>query len=165
MAVKLRLRRMGRKKLPIWAVVAADVRSPRDGRFIEDLGRYYPLEEPARVELKDERVLYWLSVGAQPTGTVRSLLSRQGILLRQHLERKGRAADDIAEAVREHCERRTAAAQRRRKMTSADRRAAALKEEADFAARREAAQAAARQKALQEKKAKAETKKAAENDG
>ena len=52
MAVKLRLRRMGRKKKPIWAVVAADSRAPRDGRFIEDLGRYYPLEEPARVTLK-----------------------------------------------------------------------------------------------------------------
>ena len=74
MAVKLRLRRMGRKKRPIYGLVAADSRSPRDGRFIEDLGRYNPLAEPATVELKRERVLYWLDQGAQPSDRVKSLL-------------------------------------------------------------------------------------------
>ena len=164
MAVKLRLRRMGRKKLPIWAVVVADVRSPRDGRFIEDLGRYYPLEEPARVELKDERVMYWLSVGAQPTATVRSLLSKQGLLLGLHLKRKGRAEEEIGEAVQQHRERHAAKAEANRKVTSAERRTAALEHEAEVAAKREAAEAAARKKALAEKKAKAEAAKAAEAD-
>jgi len=63
----------------MYAVIAADSRSPRDGRFIDDVGRYYPLEEPFRVELNEERVLYWLRQGAQLTETVRSLLRREGI--------------------------------------------------------------------------------------
>ncbi len=162
MAVKLRLRRMGRKKLPIWAVVVADVRSPRDGRFIEDVGRYYPLEEPARVELKNERVMYWLGVGAQPTATVRSLLSKQGLLLGLHLKRKGGAEEEISEAVQQHRERHAAKAEANKKVTSVDRRTAALEHEAEVAAKREAAEAAARKKALEEKKAKAVAAKAAE---
>ena len=155
---------MGRKKLPIWAVVAADVRSPRDGRYIEDLGRYYPLEEPARVELKDERVLYWLSVGAQPTTTVRSLLSRQGLLLGRHLKCKGVADAEIAEAVREHRERHIAKAEAGKKVTAADRRAAALKQESEVASGREAAEAAKRQRAIAEAKAQAAQETAASEE-
>ena len=70
---------MGRKKRPIYAVVAADVRSPRDGRYIEDIGRYEPLNEPAVVTLRDDRALYWLEQGAQPTDTVRSLPWVRGV--------------------------------------------------------------------------------------
>ncbi len=143
---------MGRKKLPIWAIVAADVRSPRDGRFIEDLGRYYPLEQPSRVELKDERVTYWLGVGAQPTPTVRSLLSKQGLLLSQHLMRKGRPEDDIAEAVQRHRERHQAKAEANKKLTAADRRRKALKAEAAAADKLDAEAAAARKKAAAAKK-------------
>jgi len=152
-AVKIRLRRMGRKKLPIWAIVAADVRSPRDGRYIEDLGRYYPLEEPARVTLKDERVLHWLKVGAQPTETVRSLLSKEGILLNLHMQRKGRTEEEIEEAVRAHREHQLAKATARKKVTSADRRSVAMVQETAKAAREEAAIAARRKAAVEEKSA------------
>ena len=155
MAVKLRLRRMGRKKLPIHAVVAADVRSPRDGRFIEDVGRYYPLEEPARVVLKDDRVLYWLNVGAQPTPTVRSLLSKEGILLRLHMQRKGKSEHEIEDAVAAHRARHQAKSAANAKVTSADRRQEALRVETAAAEAREAALAEARQKAIAEKKAQA----------
>lgn len=89
MAVKLRLRRMGKKKQPIYKIVAADSRSPRDGKFIEAVGIYNPLTNPHTVELKEDRVNYWLNCGAIPTLTVRSLLSQKGILLKRHLEKKG----------------------------------------------------------------------------
>ncbi len=155
MAVKIRLRRLGRKKLPIWAFVAADVRSPRDGRYIEDLGRYYPLEEPARIELKDERVLYWLEVGAQPTETVRSLLSKQGILLALHLRRKGKSAEEIQEAVAVHRTAQVEKTQQALKLTSKARRQLALDEERKRVAKLEAEEAEARAKAKEEmKKAK-----------
>ena len=87
--VKLRLRRLGRKKLPIYKIVAADSRSPRDGGFIEAVGTYNPNFNPAQVDLKETRVLYWLKNGAQPTYTVKNLLSRKGILLKVHLTKKG----------------------------------------------------------------------------
>ena len=80
MAVKLRLKRMGAKKAPFYRVVAADARSPRDGRFIEELGYYNPKTEPATVSLKEEAILAWLNNGAQPTDTVKSILSKEGIL-------------------------------------------------------------------------------------
>ena len=162
MAVKIRLRRMGRKKRPIWGVVASDVRFPRDGRFIEDLGRYYPLEEPARVVLQEERVRYWLQVGAQPTDTVRSLLSREGILLGLHLQRKGKSEEEVAAAVAEHRERQHAQAMNRAKLTPAERRAQSLKREGELAAEREAKAAAERQRRMEEKKARAAAKAAQE---
>jgi small subunit ribosomal protein S16 len=87
--VKLRLARQGRKKLPIYKIVAADSRARRDGRFIESLGQYRPSNEPGqKVQINPDRVLYWLKVGAQPSDTVRSLLSSEGILLKWHLEKK-----------------------------------------------------------------------------
>ena len=82
MAVKLRLRRMGKKKQPVYKLVAADARSPRDGKFIEAVGLYNPLTDPHTFEFKEDRVLYWLNVGAQPTNTVKSLLRQQGITLK-----------------------------------------------------------------------------------
>ncbi len=95
MAVKLRLRRMGKKRQPIYKVVAADVRSPRDGKYIEAIGLYNPKTEPATVELNEERALYWLNCGAQPTTTVKNLLSSNGILLRKELLKKGLSEDDV----------------------------------------------------------------------
>ena len=80
MAVKLRLKRMGAKQKPFYRVVAADSRSPRDGRFIETVGTYNPIKEPAEVTFKEDRVMYWLSNGAIPTDTVRNLLIKQGIM-------------------------------------------------------------------------------------
>ncbi|MCB0155045.1 MAG: 30S ribosomal protein S16 [Anaerolineae bacterium] len=76
--VKIRLRRAGAKKKPTYRVVVADVRSPRDGRFIEIIGHYNPRSEPRTVEIHEERALHWLSVGAQPTDIVRKLLENQG---------------------------------------------------------------------------------------
>lgn len=99
--VKIRLQRRGRKKLPVYKIVVADSRAPRNGRFIEALGQYAPLAAPAGITLDDERVMYWLGVGAQPTDTVRSLLSREGIMLRLHLQRKGKSTDEINQQVSE----------------------------------------------------------------
>ena len=80
MAVKLRMTRMGAKKRPFYRIVAADSRSPRDGRFIELLGTYNPCTNPAQVNLKEEENLKWLNNGAQPSDTVKNLLSKQGIM-------------------------------------------------------------------------------------
>ena len=79
MAVRLRLTRVGGKKDPIWRVVVADQRSPRDGRFIETLGRYNPQTEPSTIVLNEERIRHWLSVGAEPSEPVQKLLKTQGI--------------------------------------------------------------------------------------
>ena len=80
MAVKIRLKRMGKKRNPIYRIVVADSRSPRDGRFIELLGTYNPCTNPAQVNLKEEEILKWLNNGAQPSDTVKNLLSKQGIM-------------------------------------------------------------------------------------
>lgn len=95
MAVKLRLRRMGKKKQPIYKVVAADARSPRDGKFLESIGLYNPLTDPHTVDIKEDRALYWLNKGAQPTETVKSLLRQRGITLKRELFRKGLSEDKI----------------------------------------------------------------------
>ena len=85
MATKIRLQRHGRKNYAFYPIVIADSRAPRDGRFIERIGSYNPNTNPATVTLNFERALYWVSVGAQPTDTVRSILSREGVLLMKHL--------------------------------------------------------------------------------
>ena len=82
--VKLRLKRMGKKGRPFYRIVAADSRSPRDGRFIEELGTYDPLKKENQVELKTEAVMKWLNNGAQPSDTVRSILSKQGLMKEYH---------------------------------------------------------------------------------
>lgn len=78
--IKLRLRRTGAKKRPSYRIVAAEHSFPRDGRFIEIIGHYDPLTEPATVKVNEERAQYWLSVGAQPTDTVAGLLKRAGVI-------------------------------------------------------------------------------------
>ena len=80
MAVKIRLNRMGAKKNPYYRIVVADSRAPRDGRFIEVLGNYDPSQQPALVNVDEEKVIDWMSKGAQPTDTVRSLFSKKGIM-------------------------------------------------------------------------------------
>jgi small subunit ribosomal protein S16 len=77
--VKIRLMRKGAAKRPFYRVVVADSRSPRDGRFIENIGKYHPLSDPSVIEIDADRALYWLSMGAQPTEQVRNLLQKQGI--------------------------------------------------------------------------------------
>ena len=78
--VKIRLRRMGAKKAPFYRLVVADSRFPRDGRFIEELGTYNPLTDPAEVNIQADKVREWIKNGAQPTETVRALLKKQGVL-------------------------------------------------------------------------------------
>ena len=80
MAVKIRLRRLGAKKAPFYRVVVADSRFPRDGRFIEEIGTYNPLTDPATVNIDAEAAKKWIANGAQPTDTVKALLKKQGIL-------------------------------------------------------------------------------------
>ena len=89
--VKIRLRRMGAKKRPFYRLVVADARSPRDGRFIEQLGFYDPLTEPATVRIDEEKVARWLAQGAQPSDAARTLLKREGILERYAATRKSSA--------------------------------------------------------------------------
>ena len=84
MSVKIRLKRMGSKKRPFYRLVVADSRSPRDGRFIETVGTYNPLTEPEQVTLKEEAIMNWLSNGAQPSDTVRNILSKQGVMKKFH---------------------------------------------------------------------------------
>ncbi len=90
MAVKLRLKRMGAKQKPFYRIVAADSRSPRDGRFIETVGTYNPVLNPAEVKIDKEIALKWLNNGAEPTDTVRTLLKNEGILKEFNESKKGK---------------------------------------------------------------------------
>ncbi|MBP5629382.1 MAG: 30S ribosomal protein S16 [Bacteroidaceae bacterium] len=85
MATKIRLQRRGRKGYAFYSIVIADANAPRDGRFTEKIGTYNPNTNPATVDLKFDRALYWVEVGAQPTDTVRNILSREGVYLMKHL--------------------------------------------------------------------------------
>jgi small subunit ribosomal protein S16 len=101
MATKIRLQRHGRKNYAFYPIVIADSRAPRDGRFIERIGSYNPNTNPATITLNFERALYWVNCGAEPTETVRTILSEEGVLLMKHLQggvKKG--AFDEAEAQR-----------------------------------------------------------------
>lgn len=100
MPAKIRLQRHGKKGQPFYHIVIADSRAPRDGKFIEKIGTYNPLTNPATINLKFDRALYWYSVGAVPTDTVRSLLSKQGVMMKYHLLRgvqKGAMTEEQAE--------------------------------------------------------------------
>lgn len=90
MAVKLRLKRMGAKQKPFYRVVAADSRSPRDGRFIETVGTYDPIKKENNINLDEEKVISWLNNGAQPTDTVKSLLTQSGIWTKYKSTKEGK---------------------------------------------------------------------------
>ena len=99
MATKIRLQRHGRKGYAFYPIVIANSRAPRDGRFIERIGSYNPNTNPATITLNFDRALYWVGVGAQPTDTVRSILSKEGVLLMNHLlggVKKGAFTEDDA---------------------------------------------------------------------
>lgn len=87
MPTKIRLQRKGKKAQAFYHVVIADGRAPRDGKFIEKIGTYNPNTDPATIEMNFDRALYWVQVGAQPTDTARSILSREGVMLKDHLLR------------------------------------------------------------------------------
>lgn len=99
--IKLRLQRKGRKKRPFYHIVVADSRSPRDGRVIERLGRYDNVSEKQELTYDEERIIHWLKIGAQPSDTVRSLLKKEGILYKMHLERWGKSEEEIQAAIDE----------------------------------------------------------------
>lgn len=84
MAVKIRLKRMGAKKAPFYRLVVADSRAPRDGRFIEEIGYYNPLTQPAQVKIDEEKALKWLATGAKPSDTVKNLFRKEGLLKKVH---------------------------------------------------------------------------------
>jgi small subunit ribosomal protein S16 len=164
--VKIRFQRQGRKKHPIYRLVATDSRNRRDGRFIENLGQYRPMDETDKATFKEDRVLYWLRTGAQPSTTVRSILSKEGTLLKWHLEKKAiepARAEEIfttwktqrdEKAARKLSEKQNAVSAKRKAAEEAKRKAeedaaAAAKAEADAAAKAEA-DAAAEAKAAEE---------------
>ena len=154
MATKIRLQRHGRKGYAFYSIVIADVRAPRDGKFTEKIGTYNPNTNPATVDLKFDRALYWVEVGAQPTDTVRNILSREGVYLMKHLKggvKKG-AFDE-------------AAAQAKFDAWKADRQKGLAAIEAKLAADKKAAEAArleAEKKANAKVQEKVAEKKAAE---
>ena len=100
MPVKIRLQRMGKKANPFYHIVVADVRAPRDGKFIESIGAYNPKTNPATIEINSEKALDWIEKGAQPTDTTRAILSYKGVLYRYHLNRgikKGALTQEVAD--------------------------------------------------------------------
>ncbi|MCF0199127.1 MAG: 30S ribosomal protein S16 [Bacteroidaceae bacterium] len=154
MATKIRLQRHGRKSYAFYSIVIADVRAPRDGKFTEKIGTYNPNTNPATVDLKFDRALYWVECGAQPTDTVRNILSGEGVYLMKHLKtgvKKG-AFDE-------------ATAQAKFEAWKADKQKGLASIEAKLAADKKAAAAAtlaAEKKANEEIAKKVAEKKAAE---
>ena len=159
--VKLRLRRKGRTHYPIYDIVAVDGRSRRDGAFLERLGYYDPHQKPSTIKVDHERALYWLSVGAQPTDTVRLLLSYDGVLLRRAMGFKGKSAEEIESMVEKHKET-VKARWARKKVQRADRIVRRLKEAEEAKKAEEAAKIAAKEAEEAAKAAEAAAKAAAE---
>ena len=161
MATKIRLQRHGRKGYAFYSIVIADVRAPRDGKFTEKVGTYNPNTNPATVDLNFERALHWLECGAQPTDTVRNILSAEGVYLMKHLKggvRKGAFDEAAAQAKFEAWKQEKAAkAAKAADKTAAEKKAAA-------AARLEAEKEVNKKIAekVAEKKAAAAAAKAAE---
>ena len=154
MATKIRLQRHGRKGYAFYSIVIADVRAPRDGKFTEKIGTYNPNTNPATVDLKFDRALYWVECGAQPTDTVRNILSGEGVYLMKHL-RGGVKKGAFDEAT---CEAKFAA-------WKADKQKGLEAFEAKKAAEKKAAEAArldAEKKTKEEIAKKVAEKKAAE---
>ncbi len=124
--VRLRLTRMGRKKRPYYRIIAVDSRRRRDGAFLERLGYYHPLEDPATVKIDAEKALKWLRVGAQPSDTVRSLLRREGVWLRFRLEKRKMPEAQIQEIMADWFTRNS---EQRKAVEAALARALELEEE------------------------------------
>ena len=168
MATKIRLQRHGRKNYAFYPIVIADSRAPRDGRFIERIGSYNPNTNPATITLNFERALYWVNVGAQPTDTVRTILSDEGVLLMKHLQggvKKG--AFDEAEAQRRFDEWKSKKVAKvdalKSSMADNSQKAAAARLEEEQAKNKAKAELVAKKKAeLAAAKAEAEAAAAAE---
>jgi small subunit ribosomal protein S16 len=143
--VKLRLQRYGRKKRPYYHLVAADARARRDGRIIEDLGRYNPVAQPAVAFMNTPRVIFWLQNGAQPTDTVRNILKKEGIFFRMHLIGWGKTEEEIEQTIDTWKADRSST--KVVEKTRAELRKAALKAEEGTVKKAEAAAVEARAKA------------------
>ena len=175
--VKIRLARRGRKKLAMYDVVVADARAPRDGRFIEKLGTYNPLTVPAKIELNNDRAFHWLMQGAQPSDTVKAMLSFRGVMLKKHLQIgviKGALTQDQADSKladwlkskeektqassSKHAQTKEAQAKARKEAESKIReaRAEAIRKKAEAAAAQPAAEAPAEGAEAPAEEAKAE---------
>lgn len=100
MAVRIRLKRMGRKKRPFYRIVIVDSRKKRDGKYIEKVGHYNPIEHPAEVVIDHEKALEWLDKGAQPSDTVKSLFSKQGILHKHEMQKRGLSSEQVEEEMK-----------------------------------------------------------------
>jgi small subunit ribosomal protein S16 len=149
LAVKLRLRRMGKKNQPIYKMVAADSRSPRNGKFLEAVGFYNPLTNPHTLELKEDRVMYWLNVGAEPTHTVKSLLRQKGLTLKKELLSKGLDEEKVKSEI-ENWQKMKEAGSKKRIDKKLSRKAKA-KQEAEATAEAAASQAPAEETKPEEK--------------
>lgn len=147
--VKLRLRRKGRTHLPMYDIVAVDSRKKRDSDFIERLGFYNPHTQPSTFKVNNERAIYWLNVGAQPTDMVRKILSYEGALLERSLRFKDVSEEEIAKRVEEHKEKtaknyfRLKEQRKKREAAREARRIQAEKEAAEAAAKEAEEKAAA----------------------
>lgn len=158
--LRIRLQRRGRRKRPIHHIVVADSRKPRDGRIIEDLGRFDNITPKNELDLDRERALHWLKEGAQPTDTVRSIFKKQGIMYEMHLIRWGKSEEEIEEALAEWRENR-AEKEEEEATTRKERQQALLEaEEKEFQKQlQKKAEEAAREKAKQEALAAEEEEK------
>jgi small subunit ribosomal protein S16 len=164
--VKLRLQRHGRKKRPYYHIVAADVRTKRDGRLIEDLGRYNPVVHPKLISINTERVIYWLQNGAIPSETVKSLLKKEGVYYRLHLMRWNKSEEEIEQTISEWKASKSddsalSPTQLKRAALKAEQEAVRKEQEA---AAKEAAEQAAIAKAEAEAKAQQEADAAAASE-
>ena len=130
--VKIRLKRAGRKKLPVYQIVVADARSPRDGKFLEVVGHYEPTAKPHTVRINKDRILYWMQTGAQPTTTVNSLIRTTGLLYEMRLKSMGRSEAEISAEMEKWQERQVA--RRQKGLLVKSRRRAAKKEAESTAA-------------------------------
>jgi ribosomal protein S16 len=160
--VRIRLQRRGRRKRPIHHIVVADSREPRDGRIIEDLGRFNNLAAVNEVDVDEERAIYWLKQGAQPSDTVRSIFRHQGILYKMHLIRWDKSEEEIDEALTEWRENREKKAE---KPSSAKQKQKAMleAEEKEYQKQlKKKAEEASKERAKQEALEEAEAKKAEE---
>ncbi len=155
MATKLRLQRRGRKNYAFYQIIVADSRAPRDGKYIERIGSYNPNTNPATITLDFDRALYWLQVGAQPTDTVRNILSNEGVLLKKHLlGGVAKGAFDEAEAEKRFEAWKNSKLQATQKLISKDEEAQRAAEKARLDAEKEVNKAKA--EALAKKKAETE---------
>lgn len=155
MATKLRLQRRGRKNYAFYQIIVADSRAPRDGKYIERIGSYNPNTNPATITLDFDRALYWLQVGAQPTDTVRNILSDEGVLMKKHLlGGVAKGAFDEAEAEKRFEAWKNTKLQANQKLKNKDEEAQRAAEKAKLDAEKEVNKAKA--EALAKKKAEAE---------